>query len=171
MAKYTFFFFILTSVFFIAFSCQTQSEEEAIRETVRKLGKLAEKKDKSGILSIIADDYSDSLKRAKRDIEGLLDYYFPRYQGIVIHILGTEVREINLPQAQIETEMAISSGFGRVLRKLVSYYGEYYRFRIKLVKRDSKWLAAEAEWEPVSINALFPESVKILKKILPEAFR
>lgn len=171
MAKYFLFLFALISLLLAASHCRTASEEEAIRETMGELGSLAEEKDKEAILTFVSEDYFDSLQRTKEDIRGLLDTYFPRYQGIVIHLLSTRIQEIILPEAQIETDMAISSGFGKVFRKLVNYYGEYYRFRIKLVKRDSKWLVREAEWEEISAETLFPESVKILKKILPEAFR
>jgi len=169
--KNIFFVFALVLMLISVDSCGIKTEEEKIKDTVGKLGNFAEERNVDGILSYIAEDYLDMYSRTKNNLRQLLNSYFRSYRGIVVHILGTRVIEINLPEAQIETDVALSSGAGKIFRKLASFYGEYYRIKVKLVKKNSRWVAQEADWKSVNIEVLFPESLKILEKILPEALK
>ena len=106
--------------------------------------------------------------RGKAATGEMLQEYFARYRGIVIHILATKVLEIKAAEATIETDVALSSGAAVVFRKAVPFSGEFYRFRCQLVRRDAGWLVAAAEWEYLTLEDLFPESLKILRQIFPD---
>ena len=98
----------------------------------------------------------------------MLKYYYEQYKGIVIHVLGTRIDEINPPQASIQTEVALSSGTAKVFRKLIRYSSDNYRFKIGLVKRNDQWQIQYAEWKYINLEELYPESLFILKKIFPD---
>jgi hypothetical protein len=93
-----------------------------------------------------------------------------RFRGIVIHLLSARV-EVPDPggRASVECEMSFSHGAAEVLRKLIRYTGEYYRFRLELDKSGKgEWRFAYADWQPVTLTDLFPESMEVLKKLFPD---
>jgi hypothetical protein len=62
----------------------------------------------------------------------------------------------------------MSHGAAEVLRKLIRFTGEYYRFRIDLRKTGPvEWRFVYAEWESIGLDGLFPESLEILRKLFP----
>lgn len=155
----------------VAFSgCGGKSEEDLIRETVDKIGDYAEDRNAGAILYYLSDDYSDQEERTAEDIEELLEKYFDKYRGIVVNVLGTRILAVKLPQAEVETEVALSSGAAKLFRKAVRYAGEFYRFRLDLVKEGQVWRCRRAEWEYLTLQELFPESAKILRKLFPSLF-
>lgn len=139
-------------------------------ETLDKIGNYAEKKSKAGILYYISDDYLDQEGRTAGDIEELLDRYFDRFTGIVVNLLGSHITSIKLPEAEVETEVAFSSGAAKVFRKAVRYAGRFYRFRFVMVKEGETWKCKDAEWEEIFLQDLFPESTKILRELFPQLF-
>jgi len=151
------------------FQCSGKSEEDSIREAVDDIGDYAEKRDIEGVLLFLSDDYTDDEERTIEDIEELLDEYFQRYRGIAVNILGTKILSVTVPEAEIETEIALSSGAAKIFRKAVRYSGQFYRFRLKLVKEAKIWKVKRAGWEYITLDELFPESFKILKKVFPNA--
>jgi len=158
--------FILFFSFFLAF-CKEKTDEELILELMDSVGRHAEKKDIESIMINLANDYSDFEGRGKRETKYMINKYFERYRGIVIHVLSTRIDEIYPLEASIQTEVAFSSGAARVFRKLIRFSTENYRLKIKLTKINDTWQIQYAEWRYVSLNELFPESLFILKKIFP----
>jgi hypothetical protein len=161
----------LSIIFFLAFlltACQEKTDEQLILELMGNVGKNAEKKDMSGIMTNLAVDYRDFEGRGRSKTEDLINEYFEKYRGIAINILATRIDEIKSPRASIQTEVALSSGAAKVFRKLIRYSTENYRLKIKLIKREERWQIQYAEWRYVSLDELFPESLAILKKIFPE---
>jgi hypothetical protein len=160
--------FSLVSAIF--FNCSGKSEEDLVRETVDKIGDYAESRDMEGILLYVSDDYTDDENRTIDDIQELLGEYFDRYRGIVVNVLATKVLHVTVPEAEIETEVALSSGAAKIFRKAVRYAGQYYRFNIKLEKEEETWKCKTASWKYITLDELFPESFKILKKLFPNTF-
>ncbi len=150
---------------FSLFSCGQRTDEDLILEFMDKISRYAEKKDIDSIMMNLAYDYSDFEGRDKWEAKGLVDGYFKQYRGIVIHVLSTRVEEINLPEAFVQSEIALSSGAAKVFRKLVRFSTENYRLTLKLIKRDEKWQIQHAEWKYVTLNELYPESLTIFNKI------
>jgi hypothetical protein len=85
----------------------------------------------------------------------------------VIHVLGTKIDNLTLEEADIQTEIAISSGAAKVFRKLVKVALDNYRLKIIFVQNNGSWKVRYAEWRYLSIDELYPESYALLKKIFP----
>lgn len=154
-------------VTFLMISCGKKSDKALILELMNKAGHYIEQKDARSLMLFVADDYSDFKGRNKRETEEMVKHYFLEFQGIVTHILSTKVDEITAGEANIRADVLVSSGRAQLFRKFIKYAGDYYRINAKLVKRDGLWLLQYAQWEYINLDALFPESVSLLKKIFP----
>jgi hypothetical protein len=152
----------------VSWNCSGKSEEDLIRDTVKKIGEYAEERDAVGIMTLISEDYSDTEERTKTDIETLLDENFDRYSGIVVNILGTKIVEINPPNAKIEIDTAFSSGAARAFRKIVRFSGHCYRFDVDMVKDIDQWKVKNASWQYISTDELTPEAMKAIKEVFPK---
>jgi hypothetical protein len=148
--------------------CGRPSEEARIRAFLDKTVSLAEKKDLAGVMSRLAEDYSDFEGRDKAATGALVSDYFRR-TGIVIHLLAVHVTlAASGNQASAEAEAYLSSGAGEVFRRLARVAGECYRFEVRLVPAPGPgWQVVWARWESVPEADLFPESLARLRKLFP----
>ena len=156
-------------VMFFSTCSKAKTELDDIKETLERLAKNAEDKNVDVLLLYISEDYSDKKKRSKADIQALIERYTERFKGIVVNIL--EVRPVNpidagSDMAEVETDIAVSSGIARAIRKYTNIASRYYRFRIQLKKPGDNWEIIFAEWQHISKNQLSPESLSILEEIL-----
>ena len=157
---------ILVAVLVLA-SCARESEEARILELMSRIEKLVENKDLAGLLMVLTDDYSDFEGRDRKATEDLVDDYFQSRFGIVVHLLHTKVEDITAEgETFLETDVVLSSGGAEVLRKIVRFAGDFYRFKLDLRKTPEGWRINRSEWKYLALNDLFPESLPILKKIL-----
>ena len=164
---------LLATCFLVAlllWSCSGKSEEDLLRETVNKIGDYAENKKLDGILFYLSEDYQDDEDRTYEDIESLIDTYLGRFYGIAVNTLGTNIISLAPPDAEIETDVALSSGAAKLFRKAVRYSGQFYRFTLKMKKEGDHWKCTGAAWKYITLDELFPESFKILKKLFPGSF-
>lgn len=164
--------FISLATLFVSFvtSCGEKSDKVLILELLDKAGQFVEQKEADSLMLFVAEDYSDFRGRNKRETEEMVKHYFLEYQGIVTHVLSTRIDEITQGEASIQTDVLVSSGGAQLFRKFVKFAGDYYRIKARLVKRNGFWLLHYAEWEYISLDTLFPESVSLLKKIFPNLF-
>jgi len=160
------FVFLILALSLLFIHCG-KSEKELILEAVTRTGGYAEKRDINGVLGFISTDYSDDEARTYEDIEKLLKEYFDRYRGIVVNFLATKIIKIESPQAEIETEIALSSGAAKLFRKAVRYSGQFYRFNFTLIKEGERWRCKYAYWDIIPLEELLPESAKILRALFP----
>jgi hypothetical protein len=149
-------------------ACGTKTEEDQIRELMDEAGRHIEKKDLSSLMDLLSDDYSDFRERDKNQTRDMVRTYFDQFRGIVVHLLSTRIDNIDPPVAAIQTDAALSSGAAKALRKLVPVSTDNYRFKIKLIKKQDKWLIFYAEWKHIGIEELFPESLSILNKLFSD---
>lgn len=149
-------------------ACGPKTGEDQIRGLMDEAGRYIEKKDISGLMDMLADDYSDFRNRDKDRTRDMVQSYFDQFRGIVVHLLHTKIDKIDLPEAAIQTDAALSSGAAKALRRLVPVSTDNYRFKITLIKKQGRWLITYAEWTPIGIEELFPESLTILKKLFPD---
>lgn len=145
-----------------------QTDEALIQDQMDQIGRLIEKKDLESLMSFLSEDYSDHRGRDRTQTRDMVQSYFSQFRGIVVHILATRIEDISAPEAFIQTDAAISSGGARALRKLIRVSIDNYRFKIKLIKHEGRWLIRHAEWKPIGIEELFPESLSTLKKLFPD---
>ena len=161
---------VLAAFCFFPGGCGAPSEEARIKEFLKKSVTLAEEKQIGALMECFSPDYSDFEGRDRADAERLIGDYLGRFRGIVIHLLSARV-DVSGPdgRASVECEMSFSHGAAEVLRKLIRYAGEFYRFRFDLDKTGKgEWRFAFAEWQAVDLLDLFPESREILKKLFPD---
>jgi hypothetical protein len=151
-------------------ACGKPSEEVRIRELLKEAVRRAEKKDIARLEGLFAPGYADFEGRDTNGTIRLVTDHLDRYRGVVIHLLGARVGDIDPDGlASVECEVSLSHGAAEVLRKLIRYAGEYYRFRIDLRKDGpSGWRFTYAEWRPIGLTEVFPESLAILKELFPD---
>ncbi len=162
--------FILTILAYAVFwvSCGPKTDEDQIRELMKEAAQHIEKKDITSLMGLLSDDYSDYRERDKSQTQDMVQTYFSEFRGIVVHLLSTQIDEIDLPAASIQTDAALSSGAAKALRKLVPVSTDNYRFEIELIKKQGRWWIRYAQWKHIGIEELFPESLSILKKLFPD---
>ena len=160
---------ILAAAGFFPSACGAPSEEARIKEFLKKSVAKAEAKQIGALMESFSAEYSDFEGRDKADTERLIADYLGRFRGIVIHLLSARVDGPGPDgRAAVECEMSFSHGAAEVLRKLIRYTGEFYRFRFELDRtREGEWCFAYAEWQAVDLLDLFPESREILRKLFP----
>jgi hypothetical protein len=160
----------LLTLFSLLACCSSGSDEARIAKLMDRIGSLAENKDLSGLLALLADDYEDFEGRDRAATEALLADHFRRRFGIVVHLLHTEIGDVG-PEgaATVRTDVVLSSGGAEVLRKIIRFAGEFFRFKLDLRKTPEGWRVGRAEWTPSAMNDLFPESLPALRKLFPGA--
>jgi hypothetical protein len=160
----------LAVIFLLPAGCGTPSEEARVKELLKKSVALAEKREVGALMEQFSPEYSDFEGRDKAGAERLIADYLGRFRGVVIHLLSVRVEGPGPDgRASAECDMSFSHGAAEVLRKLIRYTGEYYRFRFDLKKsEEGEWRFAHADWQSVSLTDLFPESLEILKNLFPD---
>jgi hypothetical protein len=167
MMKSTFPFAALIAAGFGFSACHRQTPEELLREWVREAGVRIEKRDVRGLLDRLDPAYVDSTGRSREETGKMLEAYFAKFSGIVVHVLSSRSELVSTGSAAIEADVAVSSGGAEALRRLIRFSGECYRFRGRLQRSGSGWRAVYAEWEAIERENLFPDSVEMLRKIFP----
>jgi len=149
-------------------SCGGISEEQRLIERFKHIADLAEDEDTAGIMEALSQGYEDFEGRDKAATQEMIRGHFEAYRGIVLHVLGTRVTDLQTEEASLETDVMFSSGAAQALRRLIRLAGEYYRIQVRWVKERSVWMAAYVEWRSVGLDDLFPESRDTLREILPK---
>lgn len=161
------FWLMITLAAFSFISCSSPGEEELIRQSIKKAASHAEDSDLEQTMAYISPDYSDDQDRKMEDIAQLLESYLGKYRGIAINILEVKINNMNPLEADVETDLGLSSGALQAFRKVSRYAGYFYRFKLKLVKRDDNWLVKWASWEQISQQELNKEAAEKLKELFP----
>jgi hypothetical protein len=159
---------LLLFFLFLFFTCAPKTDEDNIRELMKEAGRHIENKEIADLMDLLSDDYSDFRGRNKIQTEGMVRTYFLEFRGIVVHMLGMRIDEMDQRKATIRMDAALSSGAAKALRKLMPISTDNYRFHIRLAKTQDRWLIQYAEWKHVGIEELFPESLSLLKKIFSD---
>ncbi len=147
-------------------SCGQVSEEQRLIGRFKYLAGLAEDKDTAGIMAALSPGYSDFEGRDKAATEEMIRGTFESYRGIVLSVLSVRLTDLQAEEATMDAEVAFSSGPAQALRRLIRLGGECYRINIRWAKENGAWMAATAEWRPVDVIDLFPESREKLKTII-----
>jgi hypothetical protein len=156
---------ILFVLLLVLWHCSGKTEEDKIIDMMKNIGKFAEKKDINNVMKYITGDFMDFQGRGKTEIRGMIIQYFRDFRGIVINVLSTRIDNILGEEAHIQTDVALSSGAAKVLRKIVNISTDNYRLKLGLINRDKKWKIKSGEWKSIGRHELFPESLSILDRI------
>jgi len=146
-----------------------KSERERILLMIERIQEDVEDRNLERVLDRISEDFRDMENRSKSEVREFIADHFDRHHGIVVHILGTRFLGLEAGEADIETEVSLSSGAAKVFRKLIRYSGQNYRFSLHLVRDEAGWWqVSRAGWRFITLEELFPESFKLLKKVFPD---
>lgn len=145
---------LVVAVLLFLVSCGAPSDRELVLGTLRDLAHHAEKRDTDDILKQIAGDYQDFEGRDKDATRGLLNEYFARYRGIVINILRSQIDDISSTDAEVQCDLAFSSGAAKVFRKFAQISLDNYRLKVRMRKSGDDWLMTYAEWREIGPGEL-----------------
>lgn len=152
----------------LAAGCGGPSAEEQVAEVFADMAARVEKRDAEGLIGHLAANYLDFQGRDRDATREMADGYFSRYRGIKVKLLSSRVALAEDGRATAEVEVALYSGVASALRKAVGFDGENYRLACSL-KRVGRWQVSAAGWEYVPVSGLFPESLKALRELFPDA--
>jgi len=167
--KNNFFLFIIIIVSSLLFNnnCSKEKTElDLIKDSLERISENAENKNIDNLLLYISENYKDSKNRVKNDIKPIIEPYINKYKGIVVNILEVRAIDIKPLNALIETDVALSSGIARALRKVTNISSRYYQFQVKLVKESSIWMVVSAKRKYIPKSELSEASLDILNNIL-----
>ena len=150
--------------------CNTSSGRSEIEEIIYSAVSAAEDRDVEKFMKIISFEYLDEEERTREDIEEKVKTYLNRFRGISVNILNIKTVNKSMNSAEVITEISFSSGIGKIFSKIVNSYGEVYRFNISMTRRSKTWVVKSAEWSWMSIDELYPESLKVLRELFPNTF-
>jgi hypothetical protein len=146
---------LLLFVSWLFISCRQKTESEIIAALLADMAVRAEKRDSAALIDNLAADFHDFQGRDLKQTAAMLQEYFSRYRGIVIHVLASRIVIENTRNAAVETDVSLSSGAAQAFRKLIR------------LRKDGRWLITEVKWEYMALESLFPESLKILRELFP----
>ncbi len=161
----------MTIILLIPGGCRKKSTAEVIHDRLENIIKLAEKKATDPLMECLTADYQDFELHGKSETQSLLNDHFRQFKGIVIHPLSFRLKNVLTDRAQVELEIALSSGAAEVLRQLIPFSFENYRFMLNLRQDAGNWVISYAEWKPIPLEELYPESLAVFKKLFPEMFK
>lgn len=147
---------------------QAKTEEEKLLDFVAVIGEEVEDEKLDRLVFYLDKDFEDFQGRDRAEAEELIEKYFDRYKQIAFNMLGARVLRIEGDKAEMEVEVSLSSGAAKMLRKLVKYSGQCYRFELELKRTLDEWKIVYAGWRYMPLDKLFPESFEILKEIFPK---
>lgn len=163
-------YLILLIMISIFICCNTSSGRSEIEETIYSAISAAEERDVEKFMKIISIEYLDKEERTKSDIREKIEIYLNRFRGIAVNILNIKTVNESMNSAEVITEISFSSGINKIFSKIVNSYGEVYRFNISMSRKSKNWVVKSAEWSWMSIDELYPESLKVLRELFPNTF-
>ncbi len=159
----------LAAIILGSMACKKEkTEEEKLLDFVGVIGEDVEAEKIDRLVFYLDKDFEDFLGRDLEAAEELIAKYFERYKQIAFNMLGARVIKIEGDRAEMEVEVSLSSGAAKMLRKLVKYSGQCYRFNLDLKRPLGEWKIVYAEWRYMPLDQLFPESFEMLKEIFPK---
>ena len=119
--------------------------EEAIRAWVAEGQRLAEDKDRNGMMDLISPAYADSRGNERGDIENMLRVYFLRQNSIQ---LLTKIGDI-LVFGDDAAELDLTIGMAATNDGTFRFSADAYNFEMELVRDGNDWLLVSAQWGEV----------------------
>ncbi len=134
-------------------SCSRTTDEDRIRDEIRKIEKSVEDKKIAQTLKYISRGYRDPQGYDYDGIKGLLLMYFYRHQRISVYITGLEISSTG--DSAVATFEAVLSGAkdiqspSDILPEAMGIYG----FEVGFKKEEGVWKITSAKWERRALSA------------------
>ena len=161
---------LFSIVLAISTGCGSGEKRSDIDKAIYEAVDAVVDNDVEKFMKFIDINYLDSEERTKQDIREKVETYLNRFRVIAINILNIKSVKKDNENADDFAEINFSHGFGKMLSKVIRSTGESYRFTLNMKRNDYGWVVINAEWNWMSIEELYPESIKVLRELFPDTF-
>lgn len=119
--------------------------EEAIRAWVAEGQRLAQDKDRNGLMDMISPAYTDSRGNERDDIENMFRVYFFRQNSIKLLTSIEEIRVFGEDAAELE----LTVGMAAANDGTFGFSADAYNFEMELILDGDDWLLVSGRWGEV----------------------
>ena len=129
--------------------------EEQVRQWVAAVAAAAQAKERSAIMDLISDSYTDARGNQPADIENLLRLYFLR-QGKIV--LLTKIEEVTI-HGTTAADVQVTVGMAGTNNSALGISADAYRFELELEAPEgsdsySEWRLISARWAALGQPAI-----------------
>jgi len=150
--KYKAALIIMAALMFALVSCSSDDPEDQIKKLVVRAEKAAEEKNKSEFRDIISEAYKDEKGRKRREVIGLLRYYFIQNKDIYVF---SRIKDIQFPEeakAEVVVTAAIAGQPVNGPDDLKNINADLHRIEFVAEKESGEWKVTSASWSRASIE-------------------
>jgi hypothetical protein len=121
---------------------QGESPEDVLRRWVADAQFAAENEDRSALLGMLSENYTDARGNDLKAVDQMLRFYFLRQDSVVL-ISNIEDIVINGETAAIVT---LTAGMAGANDAAFGFSADAYRFELELERDGDEWLLIAARW-------------------------
>jgi hypothetical protein len=119
--------------------------EEAVRAWVAEGQRLAEEKDRNGLMDLISPAYADARGNERDDIENMFRVYFMRQNSIKLLPGIDDIRVFGDDAAELD----LTVGMAAANEGTFGFSADAYNFEMELVRDGDDWLLISGRWGEV----------------------
>ena len=154
ISHYIFLLFLFTSVIFQSCTATT-SPEQIVENFITECENSIEKGSGRELRNLIAENYSDSNGRTKKEIGNLVSGYLLRNRAIYSYSLinSVKINEDDSISARVLTALAAKPITD--ISNLPTFNSDIYWFDIKITSGDGGWKLIDASWQQAMLDDFF----------------
>lgn len=119
--------------------------QEAVRAWVAEGQRLAEEKDRNGLMDLISPAYADARGNERDDIENMFRIYFLRQNSIKLLTSIEDIRVFGDDAAELD----LTVGMAAANEGTFGFSADAYNFEMELVRDGDDWLLISGRWGEV----------------------
>ena len=119
--------------------------EEAVRAWVAEGQRLAEEKDRKGLMDLISPAYADARGNERGDIENMFRVYFLRQNSIKLLTSIDDIRVFGDDAAELD----LTVGMAAANEGTFGFSADAYNFEMELIRDGDDWLLISGRWGEV----------------------
>ncbi|MDX1402941.1 MAG: hypothetical protein R3192_00310 [Woeseiaceae bacterium] len=121
------------------------SPEQAVRAWLDAAEAYAEDKDRSGLMSMIADNYADARGYDRTQLGNLIRFYFLRQDAVEFVSNINDIKIMGESAAQVDLAVVMAG----TNADAIGFRADAYNFELELENLDGEWKLIGARWAPV----------------------
>lgn len=146
-----------TTLVLLAGCSGNNSTEEKIREFISNAETAIEESNIRLVGKLIAEEYSDSRGRTKKELIQYVTYQVLRKRSIHLYTSISSISFLSDQTASVELIAAMTGTPVESKRALLDMRADLYTFNCTLTLQDNKWVLSSASWEPAMLDDLLPD--------------
>ena len=119
--------------------------EAELRAWVDAAEEHAEDKDRSGLLSMISENYADARGNDRKKVGDIMRVYFLRQDTVAMMSSIDDIAVMGDSAAQVNVTVAMAGTGGGA----IGLNADAYKFALDLEKQDEEWMLTSARWGKV----------------------